>query len=446
MLSAAFLISFFIGFLFIRLVLNNIAKDSDLYIHLILSLPIGMGISALVSFFSLLLLGRANFPLLFIAHISLLSVLLILNIGKNNPAYVVDRNFRRLMDLRQLVLVACLLIFVLLQVLPFFITYPYGLEDALTCWNLKPRFMLFSDNWLRAFSPGLTAVDYPLLLPLNVLWGWLFSGQDSPACPIFVAIIYLVSIILFIFACVRRYFGFKKAFLAASFLASVPSFLMVSILQYGDIALSCYVSIAIVCSYIGVKEGRLDYLIIGQLALGFSAFTKDEGILAFLALNSALTLYGIFNKDRKLFKILLPALGAPIAPLLALMIFKKLSFNAHNMFFSQGVSLSLFLSKAGIFLSFISTNVFAIYIWSLFWYVFIFVFILYNKKMFLGERLIMSLSEIFIFAGYFIVFILKTEPPLLTLNYTYQRAIVHLLPALCFLIMDTIMRETQVKF
>jgi len=445
MMPIAYLISFFIGYLLIGLIFDRnrlYNNGNDYYMHFTLSLPIGMGFSSLISFYIILLFGKADRLIFLLAHLLILFILLILNNRTKRLFYDIGEIVHRPINIKWLFVIVAILLFVFFRLLPFVIKYPYGMLDAISCWNLRARFILVSDNWLRAFSPTMTAIDYPLLLPLNILWGWLLAGQDSPVCPVLVAIIYTFSIILFLFGAIDRYFGRKKALLILLFLISVPSFLIVAITQYADIVLSCYNLIGLICCFIGAKENRRDYMILAELSLGFGALTKNEGLLYFIGVNLIMLFYFLLYR-KSFIKILLLGLAASLLPLMTLGIFRQLIYNPHKMFFTEGVPLPLLFEKVLGFLLFIPGNIFKINLWSLFWYVFLAVSVIFYKKIFKGLRAIISFTIMFIFIGYFIIFILKVEPPLENLSFSYQRFIMHFLPLLCFLIADIIFEKNS---
>jgi|GEM_PF-4099484 len=436
----AFSISFLIGYLLTRLIFARDyyrVNSFDLYMHLTLALPFGLGASALILFYSLLFTGRAIGPVFIAAHLFVLIFLLYFN-NRRQPFRQDFKAFsHKPVSIKWAIIIGVMLAYVFFHILPFFIKYPYGLWDALTCWNLRAKFIFLSDNWLRAFSPTLSAVDYPILLPLNVVWGWVFIGRDSVVSPITLAIIYTFSTILFTFTAIARYFGPKKALLVSLFLISVTSFLKITVTQFADIALSCYNTIGVICYLIALRERRADYMLLGGISLGLAAFTKNEGLLIFLIAN--LVFYFSFAwKNKEFRKMLLRSVEGALLSLAAVMIIKQISYSPEKMFMTEGMSPQLFFTKLKIFLLFFPANVFIANLWSLFWYVVVVFFAFFYKKIFQGSRSIISLTAVLVFSGYFVVYLFKLEPPVQNLSYSYQRFLGHFLPLLCFLIADTI--------
>ena len=436
----AFSISFLIGYLLVRLIFSRDyyrANSFDLYMHLTLALPFGLGASALILFYSLFFMGRANGPVFIAIHLAVLILLLYLNNRRQPLGQDFKALFNKPASIKWAIIIGAMLAYVFFHILPFFIKYPYGLWDALTCWNLRAKFIFFSDNWLRAFSPTLNAVDYPILLPLNVVWGWVFIGRDSVVSPITLAVIYTFSTILFTFTAIARYFGPKKALFVSLFLISVTSFLKITITQFADITLSCYNTIGVVCYLIALREKRMDYMLLGGISLGFGAFTKNEGLLIFLIVN--LVFYLSFaSKNKEFRKMLLRSVEGAVLSLAAVMIIKQISHSSERMFITEGMSPQLFFTKLKIFLLFFPANVFIVNLWSLFWYVVVVFFAFFYKKIFQNFRQIIFMSILLVFSGYFVVYLFKLEPPVQNLSYSYQRLLGHFLPLLCFLIADTI--------
>lgn len=441
---AAYLISFLIGYLSIRLILDKdhtLYSNNDFYMHYVLSLPIGLGISSLISFYLLLLFSKANSIIFLSVHLLFLLVLLILNNKRKRLVYDVEAIRSHQINIKWLVIIGAILLFILFQAFPHFVCYPYGTWDAISCWNLRARFILMADNWLRAFSPLMWAVDYPILLPLTVIWGWLLGGYDSTVCPIFVAIFYSLSIILFIFVSLNRYYGPKKSLLALLVFINIPTLLGVITSQYADIVLSCYNLIGAVLCFIGIREERRDYMILGQASLGFSLFTKSEGLLFFVCINFIMLGYFLIKK-RVFVKIFLQSTLASFLSLLTLVIFKGLIHSPQKMFSSfTEISPVLFYKKVKEFLLFILGYSFKINIMALFWCIFLASFVFFRKKIFSGERLIIILTTLIVFLGYFLAYILRIESTVDHLRFAVSRFTMHLVPLLCFLIADVTFDE-----
>ena len=443
----AYFISFVIGNLFIVLIFPRNGytyEKNDLYMHFVLSWPVGLGISSFLSFYLLLMFGNSNAEIFLNAHLIVVFILMLINIQNKKLFKYFDTISHRTINTKKLGVIIVLFSLFFLMLRPYLVNFRYGCWDAISAWNLRARLLLVSDNWLRSFSGLMWAVDYPILLPLNILWGWLFSGQDAVMVPLLISVVYSFSIIAFIFLATSRYYGLKKSVLVVLFLASITIFLEVASMQYADIVLSCYNVIGAVCCFFGIKENRVDYILIGEMALGFSIFTKNEGLLFFVFFNFFM-LYYLLLHDRQLLRLYVYGILISIVSLLTLIVFKKTVGSPHIVFFSKGVPLLLFCKRAKEFFLYIPSMIFKIRYWSLSGYVFLTVFILLRNELFRGSRFIISLAALSTFLGYFVVYVLRIESSSEHLVASYARFIVHLLPLLCFLTADVLFARNKKK-
>lgn len=419
-------------------------KTNDICLRVLLSLPVGLGISSLVMFYGIFFLRSVNRGVLVSAHLLLLSVLVFVALKRKSLER--DISYLRHVQVSRsgwLVAIIVLLLFVFFQALPSFIMYPYGLWDAIAVWNLRARFILVADNWIRAFSPLMTTVKYPVLLPLIVVWGWLVEGQSGPLCPIMVSSAYASSMILFAFFSIRRYHGPRNAFIAVCFLISLPNFIEVVISQYADLTLACYNLMGIVSCFIGAKEKRKDYLILGELVLGLSLFTKNEGLLFFTLSNIVMFLYFV-SRDKAALKMFWLSLAVALLPVCTLALFKTITPIANPLFVTHGLSFSFWVDKTREFFGFILSRSLQLNLYSLFSYVFLISSACFYKAMVKGARAIISLSLIVGFIGYVVAVFVRGEPINGQMIFTFPRLIFHLFPIGCFLLADLVFEDKNV--
>lgn len=443
----AFSVSFIIGYLVVCLIMEKddvSHQRNDICLHMFLSLPLGLGISSLLIFYSLIFFHRFNMRAFLFVHFVLLFVLLIATLKtKKLGRDIRILNITQINHIGWLVVIAFLLLLVLWQALPYFIMYPYGLWDAITVWNLRARFILTSDNWLKAFSPLMIHTDYPFLLPVILVWGWGISNQITPLWPILISFFYGSSVILFILFSISRYHGLKRSLLMALFFINIPGFFNLITSQYADIVLSCYNFIGIVLCFFGAKENRKDYIMLGEIALGFSLLTKNEGLLFFFCLNAVIFLY-LLIKNRLLLKAFRHSIAVSFVFLLTLITFKLHVPQSTKAFSIKSISLLLVYNKIMEFLS----SLYEYFLRShskVFLLLFVGIFILFYKELFKKERVIMSLTFILVLMGYSIVLLLTENSIMDHLWFTWPRLIFHLLPLLCFVVADIIFGNNTIK-
>ena len=171
----------------------------------------------------------------------------------------------------------------ILLFLRFSIQLPRGEWDAWAIWNLRAAFLSAPDHhWRDGFVPDLawTHPDYPLLVPASVARLWSFGENGSTFGPRLVAGALLSASVLVMAGSIAMRAGRTGAALAVALLI-VPSYVFWSAAQVADVPLGAYVLVAIVALSGTGAPGR--YAVAG-LAAGFAAWTKNEGLIALIAI------------------------------------------------------------------------------------------------------------------------------------------------------------------
>lgn len=162
------------------------------------------------------------------------------------------------------------------------------------------------------------------------------------------------------------------------------------------------------------------FMVLGQMFLGFSTFTKNEGILFFFCFNAVVLSYVLLNKKeaRKLLKIFLFGLSGAIVSLITVGIFKSLIHNPTKMFFVSSVSVTLVsvVKRIKVFLLYMSSYLFQIEWRSLFWYVVLIASICLRKEFVRGKKSILTFTIIAISILYFLIFLFRSDASLSNLQ------------------------------
>jgi len=175
---------------------------------------------------------------------------------------------------------------------------PHGKWDAWAIWNLRARFIYRAGtNWTTAFSERISFshTDYPLLLPLSVVKGWLYAGFETLASPMMIGIVFSVAILLLLFGSVMTMRSSLAAIFAATTLISTPFFLEASASQYADIPLSFFFLASLIMTSLYSRKQKPGLLTLAGLNAGFSAWTKNEGLL----FSAAITIFVIIMIVRR---------------------------------------------------------------------------------------------------------------------------------------------------
>jgi len=168
--------------------------------------------------------------------------------------------------------------------------------DAIRIWATKSKVLYLTQelpDWFFKSPENYAHVDYPLLLPLMEVWGYILAGRvDEGLIP-------LLSSAYFLMLCVA-FFGFARR-AAGSIVAGILGFLLASVPQigslhtasgYADIPLAFYFLVAIGSLLAWMRSRHPRDLIIGAGCLGLTAWVKNEGLPCILVVWMALLLIG----------------------------------------------------------------------------------------------------------------------------------------------------------
>lgn len=167
---------------------------------------------------------------------------------------------------------------------------PHGQYDAVAMWNTKARVIFRGGaSWADAFSGHLQHPDYPLLLPLSIARGWTYLGKDPTVVPCLLAGLFSLGIAGLLVSSVSFLRGRTQGFLAGLILLGPVTFVTHGISQYADFALAFYFLSALVlfCLHDRAPAHGRGLLALAGVAAGFSAWTKNEGLLFLLTLVAA---------------------------------------------------------------------------------------------------------------------------------------------------------------
>ena len=157
--------------------------------------------------------------------------------------------------------------------------HPYGRWDAWAVWNLRAKFLAApSGDWRNAFDAVLawSHPDYPLLLPSAVARAWVLTGGSRVAVPIAISLAFTATTVLTLVASLRASRGAAAASMALA-LVAVPAFVLRGAAQMADVPLAFYTLLAV--TLLAVREPRGIHLALAGAAMGFAAWTKNEGLL-----------------------------------------------------------------------------------------------------------------------------------------------------------------------
>jgi len=207
---------------------------------------------------------------------------------------------------------------------------PHGDYDAQAIWNLRARFMYrLGDDWRNAFSPNINRdfhMDYPLLIPMNVVGGWNALRDEVVRVPAVQSILFLLGLAGLLYAVLGYLRSASQAALGVIVALATPSLLQISTFQTADIPLAYFFLASSMLFLLARREGSGDLLFLCGLMAGLSAWTKNEG-LSFGLIMVIVTLAAFPQSLKR--SMLFRLAGGMALPLLTLLVFKVL-FPATN--------------------------------------------------------------------------------------------------------------------
>ena len=160
---------------------------------------------------------------------------------------------------------------------------PHGYWDAWVIWNMRARFLFKGGHyWADAFSNlySWSHPDYPLLIPGSVARIWSYIGKQSQIAPAIVAMFFTYSTVTVVVSSLSIIHSKRIGLFAGVVLLGTPYFTRIGAFQYADVPFSFFILSTIVLFCIQDCIGsNLKLIFISGVMAGFSAWTKNEGIL-----------------------------------------------------------------------------------------------------------------------------------------------------------------------
>jgi len=258
-------------------------KGMILLLKLSLGVGVGLGTSSILYFLTLLIApGQLN--VMAIQTGLLVSLLIVVFIRERR------RNWRGLafspLSRLQVVMLALSIIALIISSLSYFNqirSRPQGAFDAWSIWNRAARFIYRDpENWRATFSPELhwgAHADYPLLVPLNVAWGWEAVGMETQRIPMMQSAFFMYASVGLMFASIGLLRTLGQASLASLVLMSTPTFVTTSYGLIADVQVMYFIFASGVLMYFYFLFKHSPLLVLAGFMAGLGAWTKNEGLL-----------------------------------------------------------------------------------------------------------------------------------------------------------------------
>lgn len=335
---AAFLPSVLAGFALVHLIWKNDTLTA-LGLKLSLGIGLGLGLASGLYFLRLLLLpGQGGFLLIQLLFLTFTVIALSVRKRHHFRSSLQSSSFLSLKVLLGIatLLTAAITLYYLLIVAR---STPHGDYDAQAIWNLRARFIYRSgDEWQDAFSPLINRnfhMDYPLLIPLNVVGGWNVLNGEVLRVPTVLSVLFLLGMAGIVYFSISHLRSSSQAAIATALLLTTPALLTFSTFQTADVPLAYFFLAAASLLVLAAHEKDRGLFFLAGMMAGFSAWTKNEG-LPFLLL-SFLYMLLVYRKHTVRTHLYWLLAGTAL-PLFFVLLFKTQISVSNDLFVNNGVS------------------------------------------------------------------------------------------------------------
>ncbi len=453
MIIFAHLISFSIGWLSINALFKN-EKILNPSLHIPLAFGAGLGISALLTFFTFLTMNQFNAWVIIGLNLILLIILFIINLN----LHLLTPAFTKIIENKKdfFFNIGVALFFILLFPLIFFLSqrHPFGEWDAWALWNMKTKFLIFAGTDWRVIFTQLhwhTQPDYPLLLPFIHTWSFCFTQKTLYPIPRITAVTFAALCPMLLYGGLNRFIKKEIAFLATGLLIANPFYMFLSTAQYADILLAFYLLAGLITVTLALRTHNKKIAMLSGFLLGLMSFTKNEGI-ALMLLIIGITFFYLLYEKFKLKKSNFYLSGYFFSGLCitasATIIFKVFLAPPNKDILADfsNVELTFFNLKGLIIIKNALLHEFFHQRWCLIWMFLVSLFLIKLPDFFKKECKVISLFFIFYFLVILYIYLTTINFDLAwRLKSTLHRILFYLLPSLIFFSFYVHWRTDEIK-
>lgn len=289
---------------------------SSVLIKASLGTGLGLGLSSILYFITLQAApGRINMIVLQIIIIILLAVIGYFGRGIPgiSPVRIPSLTWGQWGWLCLFVITLALSVFVFTR---YVIARPQGALDAWSIWNRAARFIHRDpENWSATLSPDLPLLrhaDYPLLIPLNVAWGWDVVGNESLRTPMMQGFLFTFSAIFLVFSAIALTRTIGQASLASIVLIAMSGIVPTGTTLIADVPLAYFILASAILMYLFTLGNDYPLLALSGFMAGLCGWTKNEGLI-FIAVSAFVLMFASPSNFKKALAYYLAGLFLPLA-------------------------------------------------------------------------------------------------------------------------------------
>ncbi len=286
---------------------------SSLLIKTSLGVGLGLGLSSILYFIVLQVApGQINMAILQIILIIPLAVAMYFKKGMAIPR-IPSLTWARWGWISLFVISVALSVFVFTR---YVIARPQGALDAWSIWNRAARFIHRDpENWTATLSPDLPLLrhaDYPLLIPLNVAWGWDVVGSETLRVPMMQGFLFTFSAIFLLFSAIAHTKTIGQASLASIVLIAMSGIVPTGTTLIADVPLAYFILASAILMYFFTLVNDYPLLALSGFMAGLCGWTKNEGLI-FIAVSVVALMIASPSNFKKALAYYLAGLFLPLA-------------------------------------------------------------------------------------------------------------------------------------
>ncbi len=318
---------------------------------------------------------------------------------------------------------------------------PIFSKDAFAMWFMKAKILYFEGRIpFEIFKLPLysySSPEYPLLVPLNLAWISVCLREWNDILLRMFFIVQYILFIPFLYASLRRYTNRNMSALGCLLLLANRHVLTYAANGYLDLLLGMFTLISTVYFVRWMEEKNFGHLLLSAIFIGFSAFTKNEGIALFLGLSATLALFMAFSYKKigyrtalngfLMFMAVAALIFAPYQAVSASYHISSHMIKSHNIFISTMENIGRAPEIAGHFFFQLYLNT---YSWQYFWIIITILLVAGRRKMTRSNMGYVFIFLVISLALYFEVYMLTVAN---NLTSSFHRLLIGLAPVSVFL-------------
>lgn len=160
----------------------------------------------------------------------------------------------------------------------------YGGGDARFVWTLKAKFFFRDpEHWRNMFSAKIfwSNIDYPLLLPGVIAFGWSWLGQESLLWAPLIYVSFYLSCVLILVWYLSARISTAAGWIGGTFFLTLVPYIQTAVRQLGDVPVTFFMTACGLTLAAAFRSNLRRLFPVAGLLGGLAAWTKNDG-LAFI--------------------------------------------------------------------------------------------------------------------------------------------------------------------